>query len=156
MRPEMNIKLKHWYGFQAIFSRKAAWVLGFSFLMLGNSALAEPERAPFGLRVTIGAAIGMGPTQREERWPGQEDTFEFVLADKSPIRITCETSPPKNRLAQLNCVARPAGSDAWRESFSPYVIVGRCADSAIKVPDGRAVSFVICMGLDVREKPRHI
>jgi hypothetical protein len=152
----MNSKLKHWRGFQDIFARKGSWMLGFCLFALGNYALANPDSAPYRLRVTIGAAIGLGPTQLVEHWPGQVDTFEFVLTDKSPIRISCETSPPKKRIAQLNCVARPAGSDAWRESFTPSVIVGRCADTAIKVPDGRAVSFAICVGLDVRDKPRSI
>lgn len=147
-------KVKHWRGFQAIFAGKGAWMLGFGLLTVGSAAFAQPERPVLGLRVTIGAAIDLGPTYRVQRWPEQIDTFEFMLPDQRPIQIGCETTPLKNGIASLKCSAGSNGDSAQREPFSVDVIVGRCADSGVKTSDGRNVWLVVCVNFDQRAKPQ--
>jgi len=148
------MKLKNWCGFQAIWAWKGAWMLGFGLLTIGNAVFAQPERPVLGLRVTIGAAIDLGPTHREQRWPEQIDTFEFVLPDQQPIRVGCETTPVKRGIASLKCSAGSNTDNAQREPFSVDVIVGRCADSGVKTSDGRKVWLVVCVNFDQRAKPQ--
>lgn len=146
-------KLKRWQGFQAVFARKGAWMLGFSaFALLSASGYAYAEPPTIRFRVVITALAPDTPAYLNDVTVAPGADFQFDLPSTEPIRFICSAKKIIGNRARVNCIAGPVLRGQWRESFMVEPLIGKCVDTSFVAPVARKVSLAICTSLDMFQK----